>query len=251
MGFGLLFVGYVLLFFPVMYVDAACILVGSVMMCYALFKLREYEKPFRICAYLSIPGIAICAIKAAHRLWNYLSSYFPEWALTKFLGRLFPDPVGIVVEVGFAAFMLVFICLMLWGMFAIGKEVGLMNIQVKSLRNLVITGVYCLLAILMATERNVFGPYTDAFRIPVYLLGIVWMLLIAVNIYTCYRWITLPELQQAEEETKTIVGRVWERAAQKAAARAAQDEEQNAEKRQKKMQKHNARLRNKAAKRSR
>ncbi len=245
MGFGLLFVGYVLLFFPVMYLDAACILVGSVLMCCALFKLRGYEKPFRICAYLSIPGIAVSAIKAAHRLWGYLSSYFPQWSITKFLDRLFTPAVSVAVEVGFAVFMLIFICFMLWGMFAIGKEVGLMNIQVKSLRNLVITGVYYLLAILMATGRNVFGPYTDAFRTPVFLLGIVWMLLIAINIYTCYRWITLPELQQAEEETRTIVGKMWERAAEKAAIRSEEDEQKNAEKRQEKMKKHNARLQKK------
>ena len=75
MGFGLLFVGYDTVALP-RHVFGCGMYFGRLLVltrC-ALVKLRGYEKPFRICAYLSVPGIAVSAIKAAHRLWGYLSS---------------------------------------------------------------------------------------------------------------------------------------------------------------------------------
>ncbi len=249
MGFGLLFAGYILLFFPIVYADVVCVVIGAVCMCAGLYRLRAYEKQFLWCFYLSVPGIVLNAFKSALTLQKYLVKYGGFPTLREGLDRLFSDRFSAVFDIGYAAFMFLFLALMLWGMFCIGREVQLMKIQVKSLRNLVITAVYYLLLILINTGLPVFGSYTDDFKLPILLLGYIWTILVALNIYSCYKWITVPELE--EEQKSTLFGRALERA-----ARTRHEKEEAAAnapatgKTREQMEKKNEKLRRRAAQRA-
>lgn len=143
MGFGYLFVGYLITFVLYLTVQALglggmTLLAGYGVMMLGLFELSRYQRAFSYAKWMCIPLM----LTAVYQSLGDLSSMF-SWN-APFLGASVSNAVMWV------QFMLVIVfqMAMLYAIRVIGSDVGLSHISTKALRNCVFVGLYAIIYLL-------------------------------------------------------------------------------------------------------
>ncbi|NLK38883.1 MAG: hypothetical protein GX303_01365 [Clostridiales bacterium] len=178
MGFGLLFTGFLLsinFIFPG-FTD----IFAYLLMFAGITKLSVYNRQFKGAKYLLFSLFAIGLASLALEIIRFLkiNNASLESAATYIL------PITMLFEA-------VFLYFALSGIRAIAVETGLHHLADRAVRNLFLGAVYYLLNIIMLINHPIINDMYKYFSAPVWLFGLVWMVLNAVLIYSCYIWICL------------------------------------------------------------
>lgn len=201
MGFGLLVIGYIMLFnFPIYGIDVFPDLLGYILMWAALRKLSLYHKFFRVAKYIAAAlmplgtlTLAIQIVSCLSRL-GYLQGGAVDWTLNVLLPAL---------ELFLAFIIFVYHYYLLIGIRALAQEVELPKIARKVKRNWILTILYYVLTLIGImtgyaglTERF---PYLMYLNPLLALFGVLWIVLNTIQIYSCYMWICLPGQEDITE----------------------------------------------------
>ncbi len=177
MGFGTLFLGYLILVNNIAFTGFTKIIAYLIMLL-ALLKLRPYNAPLKSAFIslipLSLMGLVLLYLQATELLSLPVS---PD-AVT------YSSVIASVLELVFSFYLLK-------GLQALAKETGIYVLEVRAFRNRLFTVLYYLLFIVgqIPWEGNaVFFAY---YSIVILLFGFAVMLLNAKLIYNCYMWICL------------------------------------------------------------
>lgn len=178
MGFGYVFLGYLIAFVIYATVDALslgglALLVGYGIMLSGLWVLSYYQKAFAWAKYLLFPLLATA-------LYDCLVSFAELFAWD--LGGLTGEAAKTVYTWITFLLLMLFQLALLFGIRVIAKDVGLKQIQIKALRNAVFVGLYGILYALAQSlpEDSIKGYLT----LPVVLLQLTYVifnLLLLVN----------------------------------------------------------------------
>ena len=178
MGFGFLFVGY-LLTFNVAY-GAYTDFFAIALMLLGLSTLSKYAKGFRLAFYFGIPSLLFHLAMFGERI-GVLLRFFAEGTLF----TSFASPISALLKA-------VLVFLILEGVSEIALETDIPVLRMKALRNRVFTILYLLLAVLMNTgvfkTTSVFLMWLSI----IYLFYcLVYTFLNAKLFFECYAWICL------------------------------------------------------------
>ena len=179
MGFGLLFVGYLLLL-PVTLSFFYTLPVAAVLLAWGCFRLRRVNLPFGWATYPAV-GVGVLGLLtsiAAHV--TLLSPAYPYLAAVTYL------------------------CLLLWHLLAltglawVAEETGLKKLRVAAVRNRMFSCIYLIPATLLAAVEQI--PVSEAavtwlvsFRDAFLLVGIAVGVLVLISLFSAYMRICMPE----------------------------------------------------------
>ena len=194
MGFGTLFafyiVSFVLSFNPY---GGFFRLIGYLGMLMGLCELQQYHRSFRYPIYVT-PAMLLVAVYQVCMLLDSslgIPLAFVSDGLTAFFG--YAD----------YAVMLLFHAALFYAIWCIAREIGLPRIMQSAARNAVLMGIYYLLyliALLPWAWAVTYRGYVAGIMV---LMPLVWGILNAVLIYTCYRYIC----KEGEEDVPLRVSR--------------------------------------------
>ena len=179
MGFGYLLIGYLITFVLYITVNSlgfggVALLLGYGVMFYALTQLTLYHRAFIYAKWVQLP-LAVTAL----------------YALAESLSQSLLIPIPLVTPLMSAAFewitfllMVFFNLALLYGIRMLAREVGLLHIVVKAVRNSFFVGLY---AILMLIARLPALPeeLRAYLTLPVVILDMVWVVLNLLLILSC------------------------------------------------------------------
>ena len=180
MGFGILFVGYLLSFF-VSLVNYGYIirLAGYALMAIALIKIREYGREFT-CPFIgSLVLTAYGVYDVIYQGAESLSIKLPDVMLK----------AADVLSVLNIALMVVFNLLLLWGIYSISNRLELFKQRNAAVRNALFVIVYFILNMLGIGPLKSNETYAKYFGLPTLLLQLAWIVLVSVLIFSCYMYI--------------------------------------------------------------
>lgn len=197
MGFGLLFIGFLL---SINFVYAgftdflACFLMFS-----GMTKLSVYNPGFRRAKYALLPLMAMGLGSLTLEVSRFMGMAGTAW-----------DMAGRLVAVFTYLFEAVFLWFLLSGIKAIALETRLPRLAGRVSRNVFLGAVYYLLSSLMLIDHPAVNEFSRYFGFPVWLFGLVWMALNALLIFSCYVWICLEgdEDMPLKESRFTFVNRL-------------------------------------------
>ena len=176
MGFGILFLGYLITYIGSMTpVYAFTQLFGVLVMLYALSKLARHNKFFA-----STLGVA--GLYFAQSVYT-LVGYFSAWEQGSTLYQIEKYSSAIVVFV-------FHLCLLL-AIREIAIFTSLPKLQSRAIRNMIATAIYCILTVLLHLGVFPEGPTLQYASLASLLLGFLWLILNAALIFSCYMWICL------------------------------------------------------------
>lgn len=190
MGFGALFIGYVVTYIfsianlggimdTVEFVVMSIItnILGVLIMIYALRMLKDYNKFFKYSLYSSYALLVSGALNIV------------MFALSDNIAGYLGDVLGYVK----AVVVFVFHILLLKGISVLANDVELPKIVKKSRRNTSFTLVYFVSSIflLLPFPENIASDINLYVKFPVLFIGIIWLVLNAALLYSCYMWICL------------------------------------------------------------
>ncbi len=179
MGFGLLFIGYLLTFLLSMAGDYGCFfaIVGCVVMLYAMTKLVDYEPRFKY-AFFSVIPMALCV---AFDLCVALSAMMGE-GLPGFLGA---SATEVAVKYAKLVFEMIFHVALLMSLAKIAGDTGVERTARAAWRDLIIYGVYFAAAVVTSCLPSglAAAPFLLMAQFGLYLL---WLVLNSVAIFSCY-----------------------------------------------------------------
>lgn len=179
MGFGTLFVGYLIAFFLSLTLYGGFFsLVGYGFMMAGLRELRQYHRPF---LYSLIP-LPFMMLGALWRALSSVASYLPG-GLSGFFSN-----ASVTSFVKYAEFCLIFVFHMalFFGIYGIAKKIGLPKITSSTVFS---TFAYCLYFVLYAVSLLPFEgieAYKRVMGAPIILLQLFWVVLNAVLLWQCY-----------------------------------------------------------------
>ena len=179
MGFGLIFIGYLLTFLLSLAGGYGCYpaLVGCFVLLYAQTKLTEYEQSFKYSFFATIP-MSLCA------LFDVLMSgaELMETTLPGFLGWAETE---VAIRYADMIFKLAFHALLLLAVARIAADTGLDRVNRAANRNLVVYVVYFALAAIaaMLPAGLEIAPYIFIAQFVLYLTCAV---LNATTLFSCY-----------------------------------------------------------------
>ncbi|HHX54429.1 MAG TPA: hypothetical protein GX704_05900 [Clostridiales bacterium] len=198
MGFGLLFIAHLTLFFC-RGVDVFPDVFGYLLILFALSKLRPYApKRFGAAVYLLYAALPISALNDG--LGIYL-------AITKSAPTLFKT----VVSALSAALMLAVYVFIILGIIYIARDVSNYKIERRALRSLVYTGIFAAMSVISMLTKLMPQDAGAAFNSMYILFGIFWALALAVLIYSCYMRICAPGDEDMPEHNLGPLDRLIER----------------------------------------
>ena len=179
MGFGYLLIGYLITF--VLYVTVnslgfggLALLLGYGVMFYALNTLTLYQRAFAYAKWVQLP-LAVTALYA-------ISESAAEYLFVKLP---FVNPtVSTVLSWGTFLLQIFFNIALLYGIRVLAREVGLMHIAVKAVRNSVFVGLYAVL-MLIAKLPFLSEEQLAYLSLPVTLLLMVWVVLNLLLLVSC------------------------------------------------------------------
>ncbi len=177
MGFGTLFLGYVILINNIAF-DGFTKILAYLIMLLALLKLRPYNSPFKAAFITLIPLSAMGFVLLYLEVANL---FFLPPSADAFT---YSSVIANILELVFSFYLL-------HGIQKIAKETGVYVLEVRAFRNRIFTCLYYLLFLLgqMPWEGGiVFWAY---YNIVILLFGFAVMILNAKLIYNCYMWICL------------------------------------------------------------
>lgn len=196
MGFGILFLGYVCTYlFSMTPFGIFTDVLGNLVLLYALRQLGQYNRFFRLSMYAA-GALALCASANA--------------ALTVF--AVDNAVLAVCLNVAKVVCVCFFHVTLLRGVGTIAADTGLLKLQKKAMRNMSLTILYIALSLFLmlpfpdtvAAELNLYVT------LPVFILGLLWLVLNAVLLFSCYMWICLEgdEDMEVRESKFSIVNRV-------------------------------------------
>lgn len=194
MGFGTLFafyiVSFILSFNPY---GGVFRLLGYLGMLMGLCELQHYQKKFLYPIYISpvmilVAFYQVCTIGETIFL---IDLPFVTETLTQVL-----DYVG-------AGAILLFHAGLLYAVWSIAKEIGLPKIMQNAARNAILMGIYYLMYFVALLPFAWVETYRQYAALAVILLPLVWAILNAMLIYSCYHYIC----KEGEEEVPLRVSR--------------------------------------------
>lgn len=179
MGFGILFIGYILTYLLSMAGAYGCYpaIIGCLVMLYALTKLIEYEKTFKY-AFFGLLFVTVCnAYSVITALFGAIGARLP--------GFLTAQTLVTAVTYSKALFNLVFNVLLLYAISVIAKETGVERTKNAALRNIVVYGVYFLAVLLNASlpSDSTVNFYVFIFA---FVMSLVVLVLNGTVIFSCY-----------------------------------------------------------------
>ena len=189
MGFGILFLGYLITFIGAMTpVYAFTQIFGVLIMLYALSKLARHNTNFTITFWIAIGYLAASVYS--------MVGYFMQWKETDLLWQ-------IDRYLGMAIVFLLHLFLLL-AIRDISVSTGLPKLKARAMTNAITTAVYVLITVL-----PYFGLITDPtvvqyLRLASLLLGVLWLILNAALIFSCYMWICLEGDENMEKSPLNI-----------------------------------------------
>ncbi len=179
MGFGLLFIGYLLTFLLSMAggYGAYPAIVGCIVMLYAMTKLVDYEPRFKY-AFFSVMPMALCvafdlSVAVSALLGGYLPGFL-GWSVT-----------ADVVKYAKFVFELVFHIALLSSVAKIALDTGIEKTARAAWRNLIIYGVYFATAVVSSFLPGSL-PIAPYLLMAQFLLYLIWMILNSVALFSCY-----------------------------------------------------------------
>lgn len=183
MGFGLLFIGYLFTFRIATQssgFDFLPDIVGYLIMFAGLSKLALYGKGFRYAKLLLIPLIAAGGVTLVFQSLD-LAGYS--------LNEIFTD-ISQATDIVTQIFLFAFHVALFVGIRDIARETDLPKVAFRAVRNLSITVFYYLVVLL--SRLPVLGALPQRYvGLFVFLLGILWILMNLVLIFSCYMRICL------------------------------------------------------------
>lgn len=177
MGFGLLFIGHVLLFFcKGIDVFPDCVAYG--LMLWALIRLSGYARGFSSARTMVA---VLLPVAAASDVLQILKAAGHDFAVPR-------TALSLAVSAG----MLVMYWFILGGIGEVASDVGRKKIAAASRRDKIVTAVYVALTAVNALPLAVVDSVKRYLGIGYMILGFAWTLLIAACIWSCYMWICKP-----------------------------------------------------------
>ena len=194
MGFGILFIGYLIGINTVAYPGFTKILSFLVMLL-AMAKLSPYNPPLKKAYYTLIPTTVFGAL------------YF----MLEIAGMFFLLPQAeILLFRRIAAFAVaicevIFLLFLLRGLQALAKETAVPFLEVNSFRNRIFTVVYYLFYLIGQLDFPAsMIPFLRYYTLAVLIVGLAVMFLNAKLIYGFYMWICLPGDEDMKRKTSSI-----------------------------------------------
>ena len=179
MGFGYLLIGYLITFVLYVTVNAlgfggVALLVGYGIMFYALDILTRYQREFVYAKWVQLP-LAVTALYA-------LTQSISELLLIRLPAVM--QTVGVAVEWITFLLMIFFNVALLYGIRVLAREVGLLHMAVKAVRNSFFVGLY---AVLMLVAKLPILPNTVKayLTLPIVMLNVVWVILNLLLLLNC------------------------------------------------------------------
>ncbi len=189
MGFGFLFVGYLLTFNFVGY-NAYSDVFATALMLLGLSTLSAYGKSFRRAFFTGLPLLAIHIATFALAILGLLDLVTPTAALSLWLSVM-----GLLLRG-------LFIGLTLKGVADISRETDIPVLRLRALRNLILYLPFVVLGVLL--ETNAFASLTGFLRVLLmfYMLyGLLVTFLNAKTFYEAYIWICLEGEESMERKS--------------------------------------------------
>lgn len=181
MGFGLLFIGYFVSM--LMVINPAGFLirpVGYMIMTWALYKLKDYHRPFWYALIGALVMLGLSLVLAVEGLSTFLfdrllieSRWISEGAKTV---------IGYVEMVG----SLLFHGVLLWGIRGIAKETEVDKISFAAIRNFSFFALYYLLYAIALLPFDFTKEYAALMSVPALLLYFACLILNLILFFSCY-----------------------------------------------------------------
>ena len=174
MGFGLLFIGYLLLF-DLPYWDQLVMpdMWGLLLMLWGIIRLAEYDDKFNSSKFFLLGAIAAEAVKLALSGAVIIADF----------GLSTPIFTADILR---TLFVFAFTCKMLTAIRKLAHDVGLDTLAKHSVRNLYITVVYYVLVLIKNLKIGLFADVAGIISVAAYAGGILCIVLNASHIYSCY-----------------------------------------------------------------
>lgn len=194
MGFGTLFsfyiVSFILSFNPY---GSFFRLVGYLGMLMGLWELQQYQKTFLYAVYTVPAMVAVAVYQICTTLDTAMG--IPVPFVSDSLTKIF-DYIG-------AAAILLFHAALLYAIWCIAKEIGLPKIMQSSARSAILMGLYYAMYLIAMLPFGWVALYRQYAAVIVVLLPLVWGMVNAWLIYTCYKNIC----KEGDEEVPLRVSR--------------------------------------------
>ena len=177
MGFGLLFIGYFMAAIMSMSPLGGYLIrsLGYIVVLYAAFKLKKYNKDFKYLYFGSILMIVISLLIAASGITESITS-------RSFLSDTLKNVIGHAERVGYVIFT-VSMCLPIR---SIAKDTEVEKIAVAAIRNLIFTAIYFVLYLIAYIPLPFVNDYKTYFGTPVFIIYIVIIFMNLYMIFSCY-----------------------------------------------------------------
>ena len=192
MGFGYLFVGFLIAYVTSLAGGFPAYLIGFLLILAAVGKLRLYKRTYTLALLPLIPLILISAFEIICTVMGLVS-----------FGGIYPEGIlGTAINAAFAVLNFVLWELLLLATAKLYGEVGLPKLRLRSVQNMVAYGIYFVLAVLQLTGLFDDVPGFDAALLILYLLVVVFGLVLLAS---CYRRIC-PEGEEDAPRRKSRFG---------------------------------------------
>ena len=189
MGFGLLFLGYLITFVGAMTpVYAFTQVFGVLLMVYALSKLSIHNRWFKI---------TLCA-----GLLYVLQSFYT--LLVYVMGWGTDSVHGLTVQYSNAILVFTFHALLLVSIRRIAMDTELPKLKIRAVSNMITTAVYCVLTVLPRFGWISNETVVQYVALASVLLGVLWLILNASLIFSCYMWICFEGEENMEKSPINI-----------------------------------------------
>lgn len=176
MGFGILFLGYLVTFIGAMTpVYAFTQLFGVLILLYALSKLARHNKYFMITFGITLAYLA----QSVFTLVGY------------FIAREEGSTFALIESYTLAAVVLAFHLFLMLAIRDIAIFTSLPKLMTRAIRNVITMGIYCILLLIQRTNFLTNEIALQYVGLASVLLGVIWLILNAALIFSCYMWICL------------------------------------------------------------
>lgn len=179
MGFGILFIGYLLTYLLSMAGSYGCYpaIIGCALMLYSLTKLVEYESSFKLPFFTALPVTLCVTYSFVNELCRSVGILLPTFLTSQITLT--------AVTYSSAIFDLAFNVTLLYAISRIAKETGVDRARNAAIRNIVVYGVYFASVLLDESlpSDSAVRPYTFLTALA---LSLLVLALNSIVIFSCY-----------------------------------------------------------------
>ena len=179
MGFGYLFIGYIIGFNFVY--NGFTDIISFLFILYALLLLSRHNKHFKSSLLAIIP---LCIAGLCFFVFELVTMLDIVPISNKELIISYYAVLSAVLK-------LIYTSLLLKGIETLAFELDIPSLRIKAFRNRLFTYLYYALNICTQLNNDTLAEFTRYALLPVMLFGIVYLILNAILFYSCYMWICL------------------------------------------------------------